>query len=71
MIPLHLPPGDTSNERTLQIDGTSDQIESAKQLVNEVISEVWLVRASCRFVLRTPLLYFVNNLFDFALLEII
>ncbi|KAF4375680.1 hypothetical protein F8388_014402 [Cannabis sativa] len=39
VIPLHLPPGDTSNERTLQIDGTSEQIESAKVLVNEVISE--------------------------------
>lgn len=40
VIPLHLPPGDTSNERTVQIDGTSEQIEAAKQLVNEVISEV-------------------------------
>ena len=40
MIPLHLPPGDTSTERTLQIDGTSEQIEAAKQLVNEVIAEV-------------------------------
>ncbi|KAL5558760.1 hypothetical protein UlMin_034971 [Ulmus minor] len=39
VIPLHLPPGDTSTERTLQIDGTSEQIESAKLLVNEVISE--------------------------------
>ncbi|KAF7817398.1 far upstream element-binding protein 1-like [Senna tora] len=39
VIPLHLPPGDTSTERTLQIDGTSEQIESAKQLVNQVISE--------------------------------
>ncbi|XP_031119767.1 far upstream element-binding protein 2-like isoform X2 [Ipomoea triloba] len=39
VIPLHLPPGDTSTERTVQIDGTSDQIEHAKQLVNEVISE--------------------------------
>ncbi|CAA6666104.1 unnamed protein product [Spirodela intermedia] len=39
IIPLHLPPGDTSIERTVQIDGTSEQIESAKQLVNEVISE--------------------------------
>lgn len=28
-------------ERTLQIDGTSEQIESAKQLVNQVISEVF------------------------------
>ncbi|XP_075505454.1 uncharacterized protein LOC142542611 [Primulina tabacum] len=39
VIPLHLPPGDTSKERTVQIDGTSEQIEVAKQLVNEVISE--------------------------------
>ncbi|EXB66885.1 Far upstream element-binding protein 2 [Morus notabilis] len=39
VIPLHLPPGDASIERTLQIDGTSEQIETAKQLVNEVISE--------------------------------
>ena len=40
MIPLHPPPGDTSTERTVQIDGSSDQIEAAKVLVNEVISEV-------------------------------
>lgn len=40
VIPLHLPLGDTSSERTVQIDGTKEQIESAKQLVNEVISEV-------------------------------
>lgn len=47
MIPLHLPPGDTSTERTLQIDGTSEQIETAKQLVNEVINEVCLFVLSC------------------------
>ncbi|KAL0327505.1 UNVERIFIED_CONTAM: Far upstream element-binding protein 1 [Sesamum angustifolium] len=39
VIPLHLPPGDMSKERTVQIDGTSEQIEAAKQLVEEVISE--------------------------------
>jgi far upstream element-binding protein len=39
VIPLHPPPGDTSAERTVQIDGTSEQIEHAKQLVEEVISE--------------------------------
>ncbi|KAI3707312.1 hypothetical protein L6452_25724 [Arctium lappa] len=39
VIPLHLPPGDTSTERTVQIDGSNDQIEAAKQMVNEVISE--------------------------------
>ncbi|KAJ1423449.1 K-like proteiny domain [Sesbania bispinosa] len=30
--------GDTSTERTLKIDGTPDQLESAKQLVNQIIS---------------------------------
>ncbi|XP_075504496.1 uncharacterized protein LOC142541935 [Primulina tabacum] len=30
VIPLHLPPGDTSKERTVQIDGTSEEIEAAK-----------------------------------------
>ncbi|KAG0498147.1 hypothetical protein HPP92_002838 [Vanilla planifolia] len=39
VIPLHLPPGDTSIERTVHIDGTKEQIESAKLLVNDVISE--------------------------------
>jgi hypothetical protein len=48
VIPLHLPPGDTSTERTLQIDGTSEQLESAKQLVNEVISEVCWLMLVCR-----------------------
>ncbi|PIA64417.1 hypothetical protein AQUCO_00100118v1 [Aquilegia coerulea] len=39
LIPLHPPPGDTSTERTVYIDGTQQQIEAATQLVNEVISE--------------------------------
>ncbi|KAJ0964629.1 hypothetical protein J5N97_025767 [Dioscorea zingiberensis] len=39
LIPLHLPPGDTSTERNLHIDGTPEQIESAKQLVSEITSE--------------------------------
>lgn len=44
VIPLHLPPGDPTPQRTLQIDGTTDQIEHAKQLVNEIISgEVCLI----------------------------
>jgi len=43
VIPLHLPPGDTSQERTVQIDGSSEQIEAAKQLVYEVISEVCVI----------------------------
>ncbi|KAL8063222.1 hypothetical protein ABFX02_01G014500 [Erythranthe guttata] len=39
VIPLHLPPGDNSLERTVQIDGSSEQIEAAKLLVEEVTSE--------------------------------
>ncbi|XP_042511929.1 far upstream element-binding protein 2 isoform X2 [Macadamia integrifolia] len=39
LIPLHLPPGDTSTERTVQIDGTPEQIESAKQSISEVTSD--------------------------------
>ncbi|KAL3746846.1 hypothetical protein ACJRO7_015744 [Eucalyptus globulus] len=39
VVPLHLPPGDPAIDRNLYIDGTSEQIEAAKQLVNEVISE--------------------------------
>ncbi|KAJ4789079.1 Far upstream element-binding protein [Rhynchospora pubera] len=39
VIPLHLPPGDTSTERTVYVDGTEEQIEAAKQLLNEVLSE--------------------------------
>jgi far upstream element-binding protein len=39
VIPLHLPPGDTSLERTVQIEGTREQIDYAKQLVDEVTSE--------------------------------
>ncbi|OAY26836.1 far upstream element-binding protein 1 [Manihot esculenta] len=39
VIPLHLPPGDTSTERNVHIEGTSEQIELAKQLVLEVTSE--------------------------------
>eukprot|EP00268_Persea_americana_P019205 TRINITY_DN19830_c1_g1_i1.p1 TRINITY_DN19830_c1_g1~~TRINITY_DN19830_c1_g1_i1.p1 ORF type:complete len:585 (+),score=138.01 TRINITY_DN19830_c1_g1_i1:154-1908(+) len=39
VIPLHLPPGDTSTERNVYISGTKEQIELAKELVNEVISE--------------------------------
>lgn len=38
VIPLHLPPGDTSTERTLKIEGTSEQIESAKQLADSILS---------------------------------
>ncbi|KAH9620843.1 hypothetical protein KSS87_011825 [Heliosperma pusillum] len=38
VVPLHLPPGDTSTERNVYINGTQDQIDSAKDLVNDVIT---------------------------------
>ncbi|KAH0449261.1 hypothetical protein IEQ34_023061 [Dendrobium chrysotoxum] len=38
VIPLHLPPGDPSTDRTVHIDGTKEQIELAKQLVNDVVN---------------------------------
>ncbi|XP_020272012.1 far upstream element-binding protein 2-like [Asparagus officinalis] len=38
VIPLHLPPGDTSNERTVHMEGTNEQIEAAKKLVNEIVN---------------------------------
>nr|GEY52834.1 far upstream element-binding protein 2-like [Tanacetum cinerariifolium] len=37
VIPLHPPPGDTSTERTVQIAGTSNQIEAAKQMVEDCL----------------------------------
>lgn len=80
MIPLHLPPGDTSTERTLQIDGSSEQIESAKQLVNEVISEVrlqiWVTYLFCLVVVGintwltpTSIYFCVYN--DFSCLSLV
>ncbi|KAK1436052.1 hypothetical protein QVD17_01827 [Tagetes erecta] len=54
VIPLHPPPGDTSTHRTVQIDGSSDQIEAAKQLVNEVISEVELKVYGLYVIHRMP-----------------
>ena len=52
---MHLPPGDTSTERTVHIEGTSEQVEAAKQLVNEVTSEVCLVDVSLQSWVRgTP-----------------
>ncbi|XP_057534758.1 uncharacterized protein LOC130813065 [Amaranthus tricolor] len=38
VVPLHLPPGDTSTERNIYINGTKEQIDTAKELVDEVIS---------------------------------
>ncbi|KAE8700393.1 putative NADH-plastoquinone oxidoreductase [Hibiscus syriacus] len=47
VIPLYLPPGDPSTERTLHIDGTSEQIKNARELVDEVISEAVITSGKC------------------------
>ncbi|XP_020576771.1 far upstream element-binding protein 1-like [Phalaenopsis equestris] len=39
VIPLHLRPGDPTMERTVHIDGTNEQIELAKQLLTDAMSE--------------------------------
>ncbi|POO03055.1 Polyribonucleotide nucleotidyltransferase [Trema orientale] len=46
IIPLHLPPGDTSTERNVYIDGSQEQIDSAKELINEVVSGKRIVNPS-------------------------
>ncbi|KAL8160584.1 hypothetical protein V2J09_002121 [Rumex salicifolius] len=38
VVPLHPPPGDTSTERSVYINGTKEQIDTAKELVNEIMS---------------------------------
>ncbi|KAM1790655.1 hypothetical protein ACFX12_034697 [Malus domestica] len=46
VVPLHPPPGDMSTERSVHINGTTEQIEAAKELVNEVISGKRIVNPS-------------------------
>lgn len=43
VIPWHLPLVDTLTERILQNDGTSEKIDCAKQLFNQVISDVFSI----------------------------
>ncbi|KAL6180011.1 hypothetical protein ACLB2K_046681 [Fragaria x ananassa] len=38
IVPLHLPSGDKSTERSVYINGGKEQIELAKELINKVIS---------------------------------
>uniref|UniRef100_A0A0C9S5Q8 TSA: Wollemia nobilis Ref_Wollemi_Transcript_18672_3067 transcribed RNA sequence n=1 Tax=Wollemia nobilis TaxID=56998 RepID=A0A0C9S5Q8_9CONI len=38
LIPLHLPEGDTSTERTVQMTGTKKQIDAAQEMINEVVN---------------------------------
>ncbi|MED6143666.1 hypothetical protein PIB30_007966 [Stylosanthes scabra] len=43
LIPQHLPEGDDSKERTVQVTGDSRQIEIAQELIKEVMSQIWLL----------------------------
>lgn len=40
LIPQHLPEGDSSKERTVRVTGDKKQIEVAKEMIKEVISQV-------------------------------
>ncbi|KAH9322354.1 hypothetical protein KI387_016993, partial [Taxus chinensis] len=39
LIPLHLPEGDTSTSRTLQLTGNRNQVEAAQEMIKDIISE--------------------------------
>ncbi|GLJ31062.1 hypothetical protein SUGI_0621650 [Cryptomeria japonica] len=39
LIPLHLPEGDTSTSRTLQLTGNANQIEAAQEMIKDITSE--------------------------------
>jgi len=40
LIPQHLPEGDESKERTVRVTGDKKQIEMARELIKEVMSQV-------------------------------
>ncbi|KAI5440157.1 hypothetical protein KIW84_025483 [Lathyrus oleraceus] len=41
LIPQHLPEGDDSKERTVQVTGDKRQIEIAQEMIKEVLSQIW------------------------------
>ncbi|KAK7253109.1 hypothetical protein RIF29_37547 [Crotalaria pallida] len=43
LIPQHLPEGDNSKERTVQVTGDKRQIEIAQEMIKEVMSQIWLL----------------------------
>jgi len=42
LIPQHLPEGDDSKERTVQVTGDKRQIQIAQELIKEVMNQVCL-----------------------------
>lgn len=55
LIPQHLPEGDSSKERTVRVTGDKKQIEVAKEMIKEVISQVLII------------VFFVNWIFSLDL----
>ncbi|CAI8589389.1 unnamed protein product [Vicia faba] len=41
LIPQHLPEGDDSKERTVQVTGDKRQIEIAQEMIKEVLTQIW------------------------------
>ncbi|KAL6983199.1 hypothetical protein U1Q18_016591 [Sarracenia purpurea var. burkii] len=46
LIPQHLPEGDQSKERTVRVSGEKKQIEMAREMIKEVMSQIWLLPSS-------------------------
>jgi hypothetical protein len=44
LVPLHLPEGDISTSRTVQVIGNKQQIEAAQEMINDLISEVCITK---------------------------
>ncbi|KAF5177278.1 Far upstream element-binding protein [Thalictrum thalictroides] len=43
LIPQHLPEGDQSKERTVRVTGDKRQIEVARDMIREVMNQIWLL----------------------------
>eukprot|EP01018_Ginkgo_biloba_P010288 Gb_17340 [translate_table: standard] len=50
LIPLHLPVGDTSTERTVQVTGSKSQIEAAQEMIKELTSELTVAEGVLRLM---------------------
>ncbi|GFY95244.1 KH domain-containing protein [Actinidia rufa] len=46
LIPQHLPEGDQSKERTVRVSGDKKQIETAREMIKEVMNQIWLLPSS-------------------------
>ena len=46
LIPQHLPEGDQSKERTVHVSGDKKQNEMAREMIKEVMNQIWLLPSS-------------------------